>query len=129
MISHQRSGDQLERVARTMKLFATLHMPRPLAFSAASLEEDVMKLICTPTLALYLFVAGAGLWLISNPPNACAAEGSARCGNRVITCSAPRCDCTDGIGCVGYDNNGRPIPGETQLCTSGGEIGGEESSQ
>lgn len=136
MLSHQGRStiqairpNQLKRVARVMKLFAALHMPRPLAFSAASLEEDVMKRISAPTLALYLFVAGAGFWLLSNPSHACAAEGSARCGNRTVTCMAPRCECADGIGCIGYDENGRRIPGETQLCTSGGEIGGEESSQ
>lgn len=43
--------------------------------------------------------------------------GNARCaGGRTITCNAPRCDCTDGIGCIGYDTDGSRIPSETQLC-------------
>lgn len=88
-----------------------------------------MKVLSAPTLALFLLLSGVSLWLLSSPPSACAAEGSARCGTRTITCVAFRCDCADNIGCVGYDERGNRIPSQTQLCTSGNEIGGEESSQ
>ena len=47
------------------------------------------------------------------------ATGTARCGTRVIQCLAARCDCMDGVGCIGYDSSGRLIPDQMNLCSSG----------
>jgi hypothetical protein len=88
-----------------------------------------MKLISAPRLALCLFLIGAGLWLLGDPPSTCAEIKSATCGTKTIYCNAPTCVCTDGHGCIGYDSQWNRIPSETKLCSSGfGVIAGEESA-
>jgi hypothetical protein len=54
--------------------------------------------------------------LISTSPQSGVSK-SAQCGGgRTITCHAPRCDCIENVGCIGYDERGVRIPSETQPC-------------
>jgi hypothetical protein len=37
-------------------------------------------------------------------------SGTAHCGGgKKITCSAYRCDCSDNVGCTGYDGSGNVV--------------------
>jgi len=78
-------------------------------------------LISALPLCCYLVISTAVLLI--NPPTTHAASGSANCGSHVVTCSAFRCDCSDSIGCIGYDEQGRVT--QRRLCSSGdSEYGG-----
>jgi hypothetical protein len=75
---------------------------------------------------LYVCLLVTVVWLLSLPPATIAAQGTANCpGGQRVSCNAYRCDCTDNIGCTGYDSNGNEVSSQTKSCESsgGGGIG------
>lgn len=76
---------------------------------------------------LYVCLLAAVFWVLSLPQAAIAAQGTANCpGGRTVSCAAYRCDCTDNIGCTGYDMYGNEVSNQTKSCESsggGGSIG------
>jgi hypothetical protein len=88
------------------------------AVSSVSFSQDG-KIIITGTIdgTIYTWDVATGRLISSGRSS--GGTGNAQCGGgRTITCHAPRCDCADGIGCIGYDTDGSRIPSETQLCPS-----------
>lgn len=51
-------------------------------------------------------LAVATSYLLLTPVSALAATGYANCPNGKVTCSAYKCGCTDGAGCIAEDANG-----------------------
>ncbi len=57
------------------------------------------------TICSGLVVATA--YLLTTPPTASAATGTADCGGGITaTCSGEICSCTDNVGCTSVDRNG-----------------------
>lgn len=57
---------------------------------------------------------------LTYPVSASAAWGVATCKNgSTITCTAYKCDCTDGLGCVAYDSKGND---SLLQCPSGKDV-------
>ncbi len=79
-----------------------------------------MKIPPSHRLLLYAGLLFAIALLMIRPFVSIAANGTAKCaGHEDVSCSAFRCDCTDNIGCTGYDENGHEIQSQSPPCPSG----------
>lgn len=78
-----------------------------------------MKSCPFPPVFLYVCLLLTAAWLLIMPAAVIAATGTANCGGgQVVTCEAYRCDCTDNVGCTGYDSNGNIVSSQTRQCSS-----------
>jgi hypothetical protein len=79
-----------------------------------------MRACSTSLIVFYLCLLLAATWLLVKPLTVFAATGSAKCGSGpTVTCNAFRCDCTDNVGCTGYDEDNHVILSQTRDCDPG----------